>query len=192
MLRSPSLFWLLPAAIAALNLAVGCSPKAPAAAASDAPSAVASASAAPPIKAVSRGSDREPARYIVRDRSGHIVYDVRSSTVVYDRAADGSSVATFTDPHVVFHARNGTVAADSPKAVAHDKDKSVVMTGGVHAKTDDGKLLSCSTLTYDAQSQKIVCEGDVVLKNSKTNQTASGERLVTDPDFDHVVLSGGR
>ncbi|MGH7683492.1 MAG: hypothetical protein ACREMT_04020, partial [Vulcanimicrobiaceae bacterium] len=71
-------------------------------------------------------------------------------------------------------------------------DKNVTMTGGVHAKTDDGKTLSCATLTYDARDKQILCQGDVVLTNTKTNQTASGDRLVTDPAFDHVILSGSR
>lgn len=186
--------------------AAGCSPKPPprpepsgtARAPSQATASPAPVTASPeaspgPIKAVSRGTERQPARYIVRDKSGAVVYDIRSSTVTYDRASDGSGVATFADPQVVFHSRSRrTVVADSPKAVAHDRDKSVTMTGGVHAKTDDGKMLTCSTLTYDARDQRILCEGDVVLRNTATNQTASGERLVTDPDFDHVVLSGSR
>lgn len=134
-----------------------------------------------------------PASYIVRNKEGRIVYEIRSATVVYDRASDGSAVAAFSTPHIVFHASSGrTVAADSPKAVARDKDKNVTMTGGVHAKTDDGKTLSCTTLTYDARDQQILCQGDVVLTNTKTNQTASGDRLITDPAFEHVVLSGSR
>jgi len=142
---------------------------------------------------VSRGTRRQPARYIVRDRDGQVVYDILSSTVVYDRATDGTAVATFSNPHVAFRAKSGrTVVADSPKAVAHDKDKSVIMTGGVHAKTDDGKTLACTNLTYDARDQQILCEGDVVLRNTINHQTASGDRLVTDPDFNHVVLSGSR
>lgn len=191
-----------------LAIVAGCSPKppppsaigpsaapasgVPAATLSPAPSASPSAQAAAgPLRAISRGTRGEPARYIVRDRSGAIEYEVLSSTVVYDRAPDGA-VAEFTNPRIAFHARSGrTVDADSPKAVAHDRDKNVVMTGGVRAKTDDGKTLTCSTLTYDARNQQILCEGDVVLRNTKTNQTASGHRLQTDPDFNHVVLSGG-
>ncbi|MGH7662277.1 MAG: LPS export ABC transporter periplasmic protein LptC [Vulcanimicrobiaceae bacterium] len=176
-----------------------CAPKPPAAAPSSTPSSTAAPSPAgllpsgAPIRAVSRGTQRQPAQYIVRNKASRIVYEIRSGTVVYDRATDGSAVATFSTPHVIFHAGSGrTVAADSPKAVANDKDKNVTMTGGVHAKTDDGKTLSCATLTYDARDKQILCQGDVVLTNTKTNQTASGDRLVTDPAFDHVILSGSR
>src|SRR5581483_4439914 len=162
-----------PMLLAAIVLAAltCCAPKPPAAAPSPTPSAAATASAAgllpsgAPIRAVSRGGRGEPARYIVRNKAGRVVYEIQSASVVYDRASDGSAVATFSAPHIVFHAGSGrTVAADSPKAVAHDKDKNVTMTGGVHAKTDDGKTLSCSTLTYDARDQKILCRGDVVLR----------------------------
>ncbi|MGA3038441.1 MAG: LPS export ABC transporter periplasmic protein LptC [Vulcanimicrobiaceae bacterium] len=145
------------------------------------------------MRAISRGTSHQPARYIVRNPQGQVMYDVRSSTVVYDRAADGTAVATFTTPHVTFEAPdNRVVIADSPKAVAHDKDKSVVMTGGVHAKTSDNRVLTCTTLTYDELHAQILCVGNVVLTDTKTNQTATGETLQTDPGFEHVTLSGSR
>jgi LPS export ABC transporter protein LptC len=146
-----------------------------------------------PVRAISRGTSHEPARYIVRNPRGQVMYDVLSSTVVYDRATDGTAVATFTTPHVTFEAPdNRVVIADSPKAVAHDKDKSVVMTGGVHARTSDNKILTCTTLTYDERQAQIFCVGNVVLTDTKTNQTATGETLQTDPGFEHVTLSGSR
>jgi len=192
--------------------AIGCAPKPPpqtpasaSPAASPSPSIVvaatpsASATPAPsltddePVRAISRGTSHEPAHYIVRNPRGQIMYDVRSSTVVYDRASDGTAVATFTTPHVTFQAPDGRVViADSPKAVAHDRDKSVVMIGGVHAKTSDSKVLTCTTLTYDERNAQILCVGNVVLTDTKTNQTATGETLQTDPGFEHVTLSGSR
>lgn len=145
------------------------------------------------MRAISRGTAHEPARYIVRNPHGQIMYDVKSSTVVYDRASDGTAVATFTMPHITFAAADGRiVVADSPKAVAHDKDKSVVMIGGVRAKTSDNKVLTCTTLTYDEPHAQIQCVGNVVLTDTKTNQTATGETLQTDPGFEHVTLSGSK
>jgi LPS export ABC transporter protein LptC len=146
-----------------------------------------------PIRAVSLGSAHQPAHYIVRNPNGQTMYDVLSSKVFYDRAPDGTAAATFTNPHVTFKSKDGrVVVADSPKAVAHDRDKSVVMTGGVHAKTGDGRVLTCATLTYDERAAQIQCVGDVVLTDTKTNQTATGETLQTDPGFEHVTLSGTR
>lgn len=195
-------------------LATGCAPKAPpqtaaspspAASPSLSPTSTAAATPSPsatpapsltdeePVRAISRGTAREPARYIVRNPRGQVMYDVRSSTVVYDRATDGTAVATFTTPHITFQAPDGRVViADSPKAVAHDRDKSVVMTGGVHAKTSDRKVLTCTTLTYDERNAQILCVGSVVLTDTTTNQTATGETLQTDPGFEHVTLSGSR
>ena len=129
----------------------------------------------------------------MRGPTGKIVYDVRSITVVYDRATDGTAVATFTKPDVIFHSKSGrTIVANSPEAVAHDKDKSVEMTGGVHARTDDGKVLTCDTLTYDAKNERIRGSGNVVLTNTKTRESASGQTLVSDLDFEHLTLSGNQ
>jgi len=198
-------------AILIVALAVGgCAPKPPpqsASSPSPAPSSSPSPSATPappatsvpisteeePVRAISRGTSHEPAHYIVRNPRGQVMYDVRSSTVVYDRASDGTAVATFTSPHVVFQSPDGRrVIADSPKAVAHDRDKSVVMIGGVHARTSDSKVLTCNTLTYDELHAQILCVGNVVLTDTKTNQTATGETLQTDPGFEHVTLSGSK
>jgi len=196
----PAAFLLVAVAAASLSLASsGCAPQ-PAAtptatsAPSPTPTPGASASASEeqqPFKAISRGTGNQPARYTVRNAAGRIVYDVRSTTVVYDRASDGTAVATFAKPDVTFHAKNGlTMLARAPEAVAHDKDKSVTMTGGVHAKTDDGKVLTCDTLTYDAKHEQIRGAGNVVLTNTKSNQVASGQTLVSDAGFEHVTLSG--
>jgi len=200
---------LVTALLVPVLLIPACAPKPPPQTAASSPAAPAPASAAAavspsatpsavptdeePVRAISRGTKREPARYIVRNPHGQIMYDVLSSTVVYDRATDGTAVATFTTPHITFEAADGrTVIADSPKAVAHDRDKSVVMIGGVHAKTSDNKILTCTTLTYDEPHAQIQCVGSVVLTDTKTNQTATGETLLTDPGFEHVTLSGSR
>lgn len=201
---------LLSALLSAFIVPAACAPKAPPAHPSPSPSPTVAATTATPsataaanasqtgasqasIRVRSRGTRGAPAQYIERNPAGQIVYDVRSPTAVYNKAPDGTGIADFTQPHVIFHASSGrTVVADSPKAVAHDKDKSVEMSGGVRAKTDDGKILTCATLTYDVLHQQIRCEGDVVLTNTKTNQSASGQLLLTDPDFEHVTLSGSR
>lgn len=198
-------------ALAAATLgAWGCSPKPPAQ--TPAPSAAPTLSApvppsgpasptqspspseaAQPITAISRGTGNQPARYTVRNPQGKIVYDVRSIKVVYNRAGDGTSQATFTKPDVIFHDRSGhTMIAKAPEAVAHDKDKSVTMSGGVRAKTDDGKILTCDTLTYDAKNEQIHGAGNVVLTDTKTNQAASGQSLQSDLSFEHLTLSGSQ
>jgi LPS export ABC transporter protein LptC len=194
--------WIIPAGLmTAAFLTAGCSPKpppsSPASSASPGnPQATATPAATPtpvnqPIKAISRGSGNEPARYVVRNGKGEIQYDVRSTTVVYDRAADGTAIATFSKPHVIFHDRTGrTMIADAPEAVAHDKDKSVTMSGGVHAKTDDGKTLVCQTLTYDAKRDRLQGTGNVLLTNTTTNQSATGSQLTSDLSFEHLILSG--
>ena len=42
-------------------------------------------------------------------------------------------------------------------------DKSVVMTGGVRARSQDGNVLHCDRLRYDGQSERVHGDGNVRL-----------------------------
>ena len=42
-------------------------------------------------------------------------------------------------------------------------DKSVLMTGGVQARSQDGNVLSCDRLRYDGSTERIHGDGNVVL-----------------------------
>ncbi|MBV8151337.1 MAG: LPS export ABC transporter periplasmic protein LptC [Candidatus Eremiobacteraeota bacterium] len=142
-----------------------------------------------PIKARSEGTQGEPARYLVRNAKGRTIYDVRSQQALYDRSPDGSAVATFSNPDVTFHDRaNRTMLATASQAIAHDKDKTVVMTGHVRA-TSGSEVLTCDELTYDGQRDALRGTGNVVLVNSKTHDVVTGGAISSDLSFEHVVLS---
>jgi LPS export ABC transporter protein LptC len=105
------------------------------------------------------------------------IYVVRAKSFVADtttgRTATGSG--EFEQPHITFIDRNGAkTVADAPKAVLTSADKSVIMTGGVQARSQDGNVLSCDRLRYDGTSERIHGDGNVVLR------TPTGLRLVGD------------
>jgi lipopolysaccharide assembly outer membrane protein LptD (OstA) len=94
------------------------------------------------------------------------IYIVRATSFVADTAAGRSAggSGTFVDPHITFVDRSGArTIADAPKAVLTSADKSVYMTGGVHARSQDGNVLSCDRLRYDGTSERIHGDGHVVM-----------------------------
>ncbi len=65
---------------------------------------------------------------------------------------------------MTFVDRAGRTVADAPKAQVTERDKSVVMTGGVRARTSQGNLMTCDVLTYIGASEKLRGEGHVRLE----------------------------
>ncbi len=105
------------------------------------------------------------------------IYIIRANSFVADttagRAATGSG--TFDQPHITFVDRSGArTVADAPKAVLTSADKSVLMTGGVHTRSQDGNVLSCDRLRYNGTTERIHGDGHVVLT------TAQGFSLIGD------------
>ena len=145
------------------------------------PSPAASAAPGPagtpvPVHVTSSGTGGQ---YTILSEMKHqrTIYIVRATSFVADsvtgRTATGSG--TFDDPHITFVDRSGArTIADAPKAVLTSADKSVFMTGGVHARSQDGNVLSCDRLRYDGDSERIHGDGNVVMK------TPSGLTLVGD------------
>jgi LPS export ABC transporter protein LptC len=105
------------------------------------------------------------------------IYVVRATSFVADTAAGRTATGsgTFVNPHITFFDRRGArTVADAPKAVLTSADKSVLMTGGVHARSQDGNVLSCDRLRYNGDSERIHGDGNVVMT------TPAGLTLVGD------------
>jgi lipopolysaccharide assembly outer membrane protein LptD (OstA) len=103
------------------------------------------------------------------------IYIVRARSFVADTAAGrvATGSGTFERPEITFVDRDGArTVADAPKAVLTSADKSVLMTGGVRARSQDGNLLACDRLRYDGATERIHGDGHVVM------QTPSGLILV--------------
>ncbi len=110
-------------------------------------------------------------------KHGRRLYTIRASSFVADSAAGASATGngTFEQPQITFEDRKGgSTVANAPKAVLTGADKSVIMTGGVRARSQDGNVLHCDRLRYDGKTERVHGEGNVRM------ETPSGLVLVGD------------
>jgi LPS export ABC transporter protein LptC len=116
------------------------------------------------------------------------IYTVRATSFVADTAAGRTATGSgaFVDPHITFVDRSGArTVADAPKAVLTSADKSVLMTGGVHARSQDGNVLSCDRLRYDGNSERIHGDGNVVM-TTPSGLTLAGDEIDGDARLANV------
>ncbi len=107
------------------------------------------------------------------------IYTVRATSFEADTAASRTATGSgsFVDPHITFVDRSGArTVADAPKAVLTSADKSVLMTGGVRARSQDGNVLSCDRLRYDGNTERIHGDGHVVM-TTPTGLTLVGDEV---------------
>lgn len=178
-------------ALAAVLAGCGRPPAQPAASpgptASPAPSASATAL---PLRVVTQGGSGKYVT-IVQSVRGRKVYTVRALSSVAERSPSGQTVATLEQPHVTFVDRTGgTTVADAPKAQVTERDKSVVMTGGVRATTSQGNVLTCDQLTYSGSSERLRGEGHVRLV-SPNGFELGGDHLAGDVRLQNVKITSG-
>jgi LPS export ABC transporter protein LptC len=166
---------------------------------------LASASSPSPSPAASAGPTSEPV-HIESNSNGDeyvtIVHRVNAGTgkgtrIAYQLRAlsnqadivGGETIATFAQPHITFYDRRGkTLIADSPQAKIQQQDKSVLMSGGVHARAEDGSVLTCDTLRYDGDTERLHGQGHVVL-SGPSDLTLTGDDLDGDVRLDDVRVS---
>jgi hypothetical protein len=116
------------------------------------------------------------------------MYVVRALSFVADtssgRSATGSG--SFDRPEITFIDRNGArTVADAPKAVLTSADKSILMTGGVRARSQGGNVLACDQLRYDGTTERIHGSGHVVLQ-TPAGLTLTGNQLDGDARLQNV------
>jgi len=164
------------------------------AACSSAPHAGPSPSAAPPIT-IRDISNRVNTRYVYlteRRRDNSKVYTLRADQNVSESAGQGTGRSDFTNPHIIFAERTGeTLVADAPSATILEGQKSIVMTGGVHARTSDGMLLQCDTLTYSELTDRLHGTGNVQVVTPR-GERLSGDRIDANLRLSEMQLTHDR
>jgi LPS export ABC transporter protein LptC len=118
--------------------------------------------------------------YLTEQKRNRVVYVLRADSNTSIRLAEGAGHSEFERPHVTFFGSgNRSLVADSPLATVEERDKSVLMSGGVHTRTDRGMTLASDTLRYDDATERLFGEGHVVVT------TPQGEELRGDHlDYD--------
>jgi LPS export ABC transporter protein LptC len=160
------------AAVLAAALAA-CSPRQPPKATS-APSPQASATQVP-IRIETRGGDGQYVT-IVETVRGRKVYTIRALSGSLQRATTNEATGELEQPHITFFDKGGsTTIADAPKAHVVERSKTVVMTGGVHAHTSAGGVLTCDTLTYHGSTERFHGQGHVRLNSPSGPNTVTIE-----------------
>ena len=180
------------ATLRAALLLAGCSshPPQPAATATPAPGASPSPAVSPtgvPVHVVGKGTALKPS-IITDTKNGRKIYTIRTMLFEGDIA---SGTAELQQPHVTFIDKTGSVTiADAPKATVSQHDKSVLMTGGVHARTQDGAVLTCDTLRYDSARERLIGEGHVVM-TGPNGLSLTGDHLDGDVRLHDVKVTSG-
>ncbi len=160
----------------------------PAAGPAHAPSAAPAATATPlPLHITSSGGTGQ---YTTLSEMKHqrTIYIIRATSFAADTATGRTPTGsgTFVQPHITFVDRDGArTVADAPEAVLTSADKSVLMTGGVHARSQDGNVLSCDRLRYDGTSERIHGDGNVVM-TTPSGLVLSGDEVDGDARLQNV------
>jgi lipopolysaccharide assembly outer membrane protein LptD (OstA) len=167
---------------------------APATSASPRPSLTLAGSARPTATAVpvyisGAGNANQPT-VLTETIGGRRVYTIRALAFRGDvGTGGGSGIATLEQPHITFVDRSGTTTiADAPKATVTQRDKSVLMTGGVHARTSDGSNLTCDTLRYDGATEHFFGTGHVVMTGT-SGLALTGNYLTGDVRLRNVQVT---
>ncbi len=117
-----------------------------------------------PIRVVTQGGNGQYVT-IVQSVQGRKVYTIRalSSVAAAERRRATASRDARAAARDLRRPGRGATIADAPKAQVTERDKSVVMTGGVRATTSEGNVLTCDALTYDGATERLRGEGHVRL-----------------------------
>jgi LPS export ABC transporter protein LptC len=142
-----------------------------------------------PIHVETRGGDGEYVR-IVETVRGRKVYTIRALSDEMVRGATSDAVGNLEQPHITFVDKSGaSTIADAPKAQITERDKSVTMTGGVHAHTSSGSVLSCDVLIYNGNTERFHGEGHVQL-TAPNGLVMDGRYLDGDVKLQDVNVTG--
>jgi hypothetical protein len=174
------------AGFALLLAASGCSQ--PAGRGTSSPAPVPTSSPVP-VTITSVGNRKAGVTFALQ-RNGRRVYSIAAAANLSKRIGEGTGRSVFKNPPVIFYDRDGTtLSADAPAATVAEADRSIVMSGGVKARTGSGIKLSCSTLTYDDRTQRLLGQGDVVMTTPR-GERLEGQRVDADVRLSQVRVTG--
>jgi LPS export ABC transporter protein LptC len=105
-------------------------------------------------------------------KKGRVLYVLLTDALRGRYSGTGTGTSRLTNPRITFYQAGGKrLYAQAPAGTVVEKDKTIRMTGGVHAHSEDGTTLVSDSLRYDDVSEVVHGEGHVVITSPR------GERL---------------
>jgi len=159
--------------------ATGAAPSRPVPAVSGSPAAGSAPKAAATAFPIGVSANRVGQRYVylTKQKKNRKVYVLRADAENGRYFGQDTGRSTFVNPHVTFYGHQGKrLVADAPTGTVVEKDKTVRMSGGVRARSQDGLTLRSDTLRYDDQTDKVHGEGNVTV-TSPRGEELQGQTL---------------
>lgn len=114
---------------------------------------------------------------LTKSKANRKLYVLRADSEHGRYFGTDTGVSTFVNPHVVFYGRDGKqLIADAPTGTAVEKEKTVRLSGGVRAHSQDGLKLRCETLLYDDETDLAHGLGNVTV-TSPQGEELQGDTL---------------
>ena len=148
-----------------------------------------SPSGMPALKITGQGTAKHPAVFTGQSGNRKVYQLVTRSWS--SRSAQSIAQGTFKEPTVTFYDKDGTkMTAKAPVASLQGNGKEVILSGGVHAKTNTGLDLACDRLTYDQSTALLHGDGHVRITGMQggQQQELTGNSFTSDIKLTQMVM----
>lgn len=109
--------------------------------------------------------------YLTKQRQNRKVYVLRADAEKGQYFGENTGRSSFVNPHITFYGSEGKrVVADAPAGLVVEGTKTVRMSGGVHARSQDGVTLTSDVMVYDDATQTIHAMGNVVMDSAQGSE----------------------
>jgi LPS export ABC transporter protein LptC len=109
--------------------------------------------------------------YLTKQRRNRKVYVLRADAAKGQDFGTNTGRSSFVNPHITFYGSDGKqVVADAPAGLVIESEKSVYLSGGVHARSQDGITLTSDNMRYNDTTQTMHAEGNVVMDSPQGSE----------------------
>jgi LPS export ABC transporter protein LptC len=120
------------------------------------------------------------------DAQGRRMWDLRATTLEVDRDRQRIIMRAVTGQF--FSAGKPQLEFSAPAAVFDISSKNVELSGGVLARSQDGRTLRAARVRFDAAQRTLVASGGVVL--TQPGMSIRADEVRTDAALEHPKFSG--
>jgi LPS export ABC transporter protein LptC len=109
--------------------------------------------------------------YLTKQQRNRKVYVLRADAEKGQYFGENTGRSSFVNPHITFYGSEGKqVVADAPYGLVIEGAKTVQMTGGAHARSQDGVTLKSDEMLYNDTLQTIHAQGNVVMDSPQGSE----------------------